>query len=166
MSSHIHPGDKEIGKALGRVPSGVYILTAQHDGRSTAMMASWVQQASFTPPALSVGIAKDRPIARMIQASRTFALSVVPEHDESHIMRKYARGVPENEDPFAGMKTEKTPVLGLPVLSDALAIMECRVMQVVSFSGDHELYIGEIVGGKLTREGKPFIHLRGSGFHY
>src|SRR5688500_2095858 len=142
MSSHIHPGDKEIGKALGRVPSGVYILTAEHDGKPAAMMASWVQQASFAPPALTVAIAKDRPIAGVVRSSRTFALSVVGEH-ETPIMRKYARGVPENEDPFAGMKVERTAVLGLPVLSEALAILECRVTQVVAFNGDHELYVGE-----------------------
>jgi flavin reductase (DIM6/NTAB) family NADH-FMN oxidoreductase RutF len=130
------------------------------------MMASWVQQCSFAPPALTVGIAKDRPIAKVIQASRTFALSIVAEHDDSHILRKYARGVPEHEDPFAEMKIEQTTVLGLPVLSDALAILECRLVQVVEFGCDHELYIGHIVGGKLLREGKPFIHLRGSGFHY
>ena len=52
-----------IGKALGRVPSGVYILTTHHEGQPLAMMASWVQQASFEPPTVGVAVAKDRPLA-------------------------------------------------------------------------------------------------------
>src|SRR5918999_987649 len=47
-----------VGKALGRVPSGVFILTAAHNGESAAMMASWVQQAAFDPPAVSIAMAK------------------------------------------------------------------------------------------------------------
>ena len=33
-----------VGRALGRVPSGVYIMTARQGGQSLAMMVSWVQQ--------------------------------------------------------------------------------------------------------------------------
>ena len=43
-----------IGKALGRIPSGVFILTAAHAGKRGAMLASWVMQApvpsSITDP--------------------------------------------------------------------------------------------------------------------
>src|SRR5688572_10656191 len=89
-----------VGKALGRIPSGVYILTASHGGESAAMMASWVQQAAFDPPAVSIAMAKGRPIARLIHASKRMALSIIPEVDTS-LMKRYARGVKEGEDPFA-----------------------------------------------------------------
>ncbi|HTL28205.1 MAG TPA: flavin reductase, partial [Tepidisphaeraceae bacterium] len=65
-----------IGKALGRVPSGVFILTARHSDQASAMMASWVQQASFHPPTVSIALAKDRPIAEIIRASKQCVLSV------------------------------------------------------------------------------------------
>ncbi len=40
-----------IAQVLGRIPSGIFVLTVGDDtGRETGMLASWVQQASFDPP--------------------------------------------------------------------------------------------------------------------
>jgi flavin reductase (DIM6/NTAB) family NADH-FMN oxidoreductase RutF len=153
------------GKALGRVPSGVYILTAAHDGASAAMMASWVQQASFDPPAVSIATAKGRPIMELIAASKMLALSIIPDGDSS-LMKRYARGVKPGEDPFAGVETFHTPG-GIPVMKSALAWLECRLVHTCDFGGDHDLLIGEVVAGNLLQPGgTAFMHQRGSGFHY
>jgi flavin reductase (DIM6/NTAB) family NADH-FMN oxidoreductase RutF len=155
---------QQIGKPLGKIPSGVFVLTARHQARSTAMLASWVQQVAFAPPSVSVAIAKDRPIAQLIKQSGRFALSVVAEHDKA-LMKRYARGVKEGEDPFAGMHTAQTSA-GLPVLADSLAWLEARIIHTCEFGGDHELLIGEITAGALLRDGHAFAHQRGNGFHY
>ena len=39
--------------ALGRVPSGLFILTAGNGPTETGLLASWVQQCSFDPPRLT-----------------------------------------------------------------------------------------------------------------
>jgi 3-hydroxy-9,10-secoandrosta-1,3,5(10)-triene-9,17-dione monooxygenase reductase component len=153
-----------IGKALGRVPSGVFILTARHEDETTAMMASWVQQASFHPPTVSIAIAKDRPIAQLICASGQCVLSVVPESDTS-LMKRYARGIKPGEDPFGGVQTIETSI-HIPALAAALAYLELRVIQTCDFGGDHELVIAEVTNGKVMRDGTSFTHVRGNGFHY
>src|SRR5437870_1014997 len=111
-----------IGKALGRIPSGLFILTASHEGRSSAMLASWVQQCAFEPPAISVALAKDRPIYELVRESKAFAVSIVPEGDTT-LMKKYARGVPAGQDPFAGVRIQSAPSGGV-VLADALAWLD------------------------------------------
>jgi flavin reductase (DIM6/NTAB) family NADH-FMN oxidoreductase RutF len=155
-----------VGKAIGRIPSGVFILTATSaDGRdATAMMASWVQQASFDPPALSVAVAKGRPIGDMIRAAKKFSLSVIPDGDTT-LMKRYARGVKPGEDAFAGVETLTTP-LGIPALKASIAWLDCEVMESVDFGADHDLFIAEITGGQLLHPGHAFVHQRGSGFHY
>jgi flavin reductase (DIM6/NTAB) family NADH-FMN oxidoreductase RutF len=153
-----------VGRALGRVPSGVYILTARHGDTPAAMMVSWVQQASFQPPAVSVAVQKDRPVREMIHASRSFALAVVGEGDTS-LMKKYARGIAPGEDPFEGVDVIQTPG-GMTVPSAALAWLECAVQSVCDFGGDHELVVARVTDGALLREGASFTHLRGNGFHY
>src|SRR4051794_18681355 len=100
-----------IGKALGRVPSGIFILTAMHDGKSDAMMASWAQQASFSPPGESVASAKGRLIGELIRARKLLALSVLPNDDKT-LMNLYARLKPGDE-PFAGVNT-RAAANGLP----------------------------------------------------
>ena len=153
-----------VGKALGRVPSGVYIMTALHDARPLAMMVSWVQQAAFDPPAVSVAVHKERPMRQAVRASGRLALAVVPEGDTS-LMKKYARGIPPGQDPFDGVDVIRTPG-GLTVPAAALAWLECVVLDTMDFAGDHELVVARVADGALLREGASFTHLRGSGFHY
>ena len=152
-----------VGRALGRVPSGVYVMTARHDGQSLAMMVSWAQQAAFNPPAVSVALQKERPIREMVHASGKFALAVIGEGD-SALMKKYARGIPPGEDPLEGVEVVQT-TSGLPVPA-GLAWLECEVIKTCDFGGDHELVIARITDGALLREGASFTHLRGNGFHY
>ena len=128
------------------------------------MMASWVQQAAFDPPAVSVAMAKGRPIAELIERSQLLAISVVADGDTS-LMKRYARGVKPDEDAFAGIETVPTPA-GIPALKQAVAWLECRVIQTCDFGGDHELFIGEVRAAKILREGRAFAHQRGNGFHY
>lgn len=155
-----------VGRALGRVPSGIYILTANSDGPfgAIATMVSWVQQASFNPPAISVAIARDRAVGPILRKQKAFAISIIPEGDKA-FMKKYARGIPDGADPFENIPTQKT-ASGIPILSDALAFLDCRLMTTCDFGGDHEIFFGEIIAGDLLREGTAFTHQRGNGFHY
>jgi flavin reductase (DIM6/NTAB) family NADH-FMN oxidoreductase RutF len=152
------------GKAMGRIPSGVFILTAKHNNDATAMMASWVQQCAFDPPAISVALAKGRPIGEIIKSAQQFAISVVGE-EETTLMKRYARGVKPGEDAFAGVETFATPA-GIPAMKSAIAWLECRVLTTCDFGGDHELLIAEVTAGQILRGGASFTHQRGSGFHY
>src|SRR5262245_50117754 len=129
-----------IGKALGRIPSGVFILTAGSAAEKTAMMASWVQQSGFEPAAVSVALAKERPIGNLIRREKRFVLNVIGEKDH-HLMRKYARGLKPGEDAFAGVNILMSETGGI-VLSDCLAYLECKLISVCDFGGDHELFIG------------------------
>jgi 3-hydroxy-9,10-secoandrosta-1,3,5(10)-triene-9,17-dione monooxygenase reductase component len=152
-----------IGKALGKVVSGVFILTARHNDAVAAVMASWVQQVGFSPPAVSVALAKGRPIAALIRASSLFALSIVPDNDKT-LMKHYARLKP-GDGPFAGLSTRPAPS-GVPILADALAYLDCRLIGAHDFGGDHELFIAEITDGQVLHPGNAFAHQRGNGFHY
>lgn len=59
----------EVAKALARVSGGLYIVTAGHleSEVKSAMVASWVAQASFEPLGLTVAVAKDRAIESFMQ---------------------------------------------------------------------------------------------------
>jgi len=164
-----HPMDQSkteeqaIGKALGRVPSGVFVLTARHGPAVGAMLASWVQQASFKPPAISVALAKGRPIAQLIRDSGQLALSILGDEDRS-LMKYYAKLRPGDE-PFAGINTRPAPS-GVPILADALAFLDCVLLSTHEFGGDHELFIARVTAGQMLRQGMAFTHQRGSGSHY
>jgi flavin reductase (DIM6/NTAB) family NADH-FMN oxidoreductase RutF len=153
-----------LGRPLGRIPSGLFIVSASHEGKSSAMLGSWVQQAAFDPPAISIAIGKDREVLDLIRSSGRVAVSILGEND-SALMKRYARGIKAGEDAFAGVNTLTTPG-GIPVLADALGYLEGEVIQTVDFGADHVLLIARVTAGQLLKDAMPFQHTRGNGFHY
>ena len=66
----------DVAKALARLSSGLYVVTAANNSAKGAMVASWVAQASFEPLGLSIAVAKDRAIESLMQASSLLYMSI------------------------------------------------------------------------------------------
>ena len=61
--------DKErVGKAIGRIASGVFIMTTQDERGRDGIMASWVSQAAFDPPMLTVAVQKQRHVLEFLKS--------------------------------------------------------------------------------------------------
>ena len=158
------PRTSDLGAALGRVPSGLYILTARHDGRATGMLASWVQQAGFEPPMVSVALHKDRYIADWVRASGRFVLNQVPAGNKT-LLRHFGRGFAPDEPAFEGVQIDHDHPAG-PVLAEALAYLVVEPTGEVA-GGDHVMMLGKVVeGGVIEPEGHPLVHVRQNGLHY
>lgn len=151
---------KQLGKALGRVASGLFIVTAKCEDKEDAVLASWVNQCSFDPPAVTIALGTLRAARLLLEGSGAFIVNVLPKDDMS-LLKHFSR---PPEDIFKGLKTRKG-LDGIRILSDAVSYLECEVAQAMQ-AGDHVLYVGEIVGGKILKGGDPYIHVRDNGFNY
>jgi len=151
---------KDVGKALGRVASGLYVITAKFADKEDAVLASWVNQCSFDPPAVTIALATLRPARLLVEASDAFIVNVLPK-DDMTLLKHFSRS---QEDIFKGVKTRKG-MGGIRILSSAVSYLECEVAHSMQ-AGDHILYVGEIVGGKTLKGGDPYIHVRDNGFSY
>ncbi len=152
---------KEVGKALGRITSGLFVVTAKCDDREDAVLASWVNQSSFKPPTITISLAKVRPVRLLIEGSDAFILNVLGK-DSRDLMKHFFK--PPAGSIFKGLNTVKG-FHGIPVLKDAVSHLECKVIGSVP-AGDHVVYIGEVVGGKMLKGGEPYVHVRDTGFNY
>jgi flavin reductase (DIM6/NTAB) family NADH-FMN oxidoreductase RutF len=152
---------------LGRVASGLFIVTCEGKSQRHAFLASWVTQAGFSPPAPSVAIKQDRPIMRDMKPGTLFCVNVLAKDDpeSKKLMGRFAKGVPIGEDAFADADVG-TGAAGCKFLPGALGYMECRLMRVLEPSTEHNLIVGEIVGGAMLREGEPWVHVRKTGSQY
>lgn len=128
------------------------------------MLASWVQQASFEPPMISLAIAKGRPIMPLISNSHEFGLCQIPKGDKV-LMRKFASRIEPTEDPFLGFELVSPTTNKSPILAGALAYMECNLVCHMDYEGDHDIFIGKVVGGNYFN-GDPFVHIRENGLKY
>lgn len=157
--------DSDVDKALGRISGGLYIITAQKGEVSSAMLASWVTQASFKPLGLTIAVAKDRAIESMMHAGDKFVLNVLEEGNYQTLMRHFLKRFAPGADRFAGVKTQPA-TNGSPILTDALAYMECEVVSRMELS-DHHIVYAIVDNGRVSNpEALPAVHHRKVGNHY
>jgi flavin reductase (DIM6/NTAB) family NADH-FMN oxidoreductase RutF len=153
-----------LAQALGRVPSGLYILTVRQGEQATGMLASWVQQAGFNPPMLTVAVGTNRFVADWIAGSGRFVLNQLP-HGSKPLIRHFGRGFPPGVDAFEGL-TILREGQGGPILDGSLAYLELEVAGEMA-SGDHRVFLARVVEGAMVGDAdQPLVHVRGNGLHY
>jgi flavorubredoxin/flavin reductase (DIM6/NTAB) family NADH-FMN oxidoreductase RutF len=157
--------DTELEKALGRLSSGLYILTTQKGNVSSAMVASWVAQASFKPLGVSVAVAKDRAIESLLHVGDCFVLNVLEEGNYQGLMKHFLKRFPPGADRFQGLRTYPANN-GSPILADALAYMECEVTSRID-CGDHWVLYSTVRVGRVSKpDALTAVHHRKVGNHY
>ena len=155
-------GEEGLKAALGRISSGLYAVGAVHEGRRIGMLCSFVEQAGFEPPMISIALGHDRPLRQVLERGGLFSLNILGTEDKK-LLAAFASG--REEDPFAAF-TLVDNGHGLPQLADALAWLACRPRGSVA-AGDHVVYVAEVVEGCLHREdSEPMIRIRKNGFSY
>ena len=158
------PVRNDLSAALGRIPSGLFILTARQGDRDTGLLASWVQQAGFEPPMLTVAIRQDRVQAAWLAEFRRFVVNQIPTGHKP-LIRHFARRFEPGEAAFEGL--DLVPLsAGGPVLAEALAYLDLEVVQHMD-SGDHRIFLGRVIDGAVFHpDADPMIHVRRDGCHY
>jgi len=152
-------------KAVGRLVGSMCIVTTQKESVSGAMLASWVSQATFNPPGLTVAVAKERAIESLLFKGNSFVLNVLSEGKHIPLMKHFLKPFAPGEDRFEGVATDESEN-GCPILSDALAYVECQIVNRME-CGDHWLlYAVAEQGNVLQPDGVTAVHHRKSGTHY
>ncbi|MDZ7966781.1 MAG: diflavin flavoprotein [Nostoc sp. DedSLP03] len=154
-----------VEQAVGRIVGSLCVLTAKEGDRSSAMLASWVSQASFNPPGLTVAVAKDRAVETLTHTGNKFVLNILKEGNHLGLMKHFLKPFGPGQDRFADVAAEEAES-GSPILTDALAYLECSVQNRME-SGDHWLVYATVENGKLLdTDGVTAVHHRKSATHY
>jgi len=150
-------------QAVGRIVGSLCVVAGQRGNVRSGMLASWVTQASFNPPGITVAIAKDRAVESLTHTEDSFVLNILKEgmNVRRHFLQSFAPG----DDRFAGLETE-TAENGCPIIKDALAYLECTVQSRMD-CGDHWLVYAVVDNGQVLQSiGMTAVHHRKSGNHY
>jgi flavorubredoxin/flavin reductase (DIM6/NTAB) family NADH-FMN oxidoreductase RutF len=157
--------DTDLERALGRLSGGLYIITARKGEVASAMLASWVTQASLSPLGVAIAVAKDRAIEALLHGGDRFVLNVLEEDNYQPLMRHFLKRFPPGADRFAGVKTYDADN-GSPILADALSYMECEVTSRMD-CGDHWVIYNTVKAGRVAKaQGITAVHHRKVGNHY
>ncbi len=154
-----------VEQAVGRIVGSLCVLTAKEGDRSSAMLASWVSQASFSPPGLTIAVAKDRAVETLTHTGNKFVLNILKEGNHLGLMKHFLKPFGPGQDRFADVAAQEAEN-GSPILTNALAYLECSVQNRME-SGDHWLVYATVENGKLLdTDGVTAVHHRKSATHY
>lgn len=149
-------------QAMGRVVGSLCVMSSKRGEVTSAMLASWVSQATFNPPGITVAVAKDRALESLTHTGDKFVLNILGEGNLlwKHFTKQFAPG----QDRFAGLDVTEANN-GCYILSDALAYLECTVKNRME-CGDHWLVYAAIDNGAVLHDGLTAVHYRKSGSYY
>jgi len=142
---------------------GLYAVTARHGDEASAMTANWVTQSSFEPPLIALAVEADSHTRKVIEASGMFAVNIY-ETGQRELAGQLGKTWAKHHEKFDAVATRPGPATGSPLLDAALGWVECKVVGSVP-SGDHVLFVAEVVEVGLNREGAP-LTLKEAGFKY
>ena len=152
-----------IAEVLGRIPSGLFVLTVRHNGADSGMLASWVMQAGFEPPMVSVAVRSDRHIAEWLSSGSPFVLHILPTGHKD-LLKHFGRGFEPGEPAIEGLAFDRGPS-GVAVLKGTVGHLECKAVAHAD-SGDHRIFLAQVSGGSMDLHEPPSVHLRKNGLRY
>jgi flavin reductase (DIM6/NTAB) family NADH-FMN oxidoreductase RutF len=149
--------DARFRQAMGHFASGVTVVTTAAGNDLYGMTVSSFSSLSLNPPLILICIDKGVPTHDILKDASSFVVNILEERQE-HLSRRFAT---TSTDKFKGVAWHSGK-LGLPVLDNTLAAIECTLRDVLD-GGDHTIFIGEVVGAEI-REGAPLLYYR-RGYH-
>lgn len=150
--------------ALRGITYGLYVVGVKDEnGEVNAFTGNWLTQTSFHPPLVVLAAKEGTSSQEAIEKTGVFAVSVLAS-GQKDIATQFFKPAHRVGNKFGDLEFELAPETGCPVLKDALSYFECRVKQSIG-GGDHRIYVAEVVGAGVFREGQP-LAMAETGFYY
>ncbi|MEX2560681.1 MAG: flavin reductase family protein [Pirellulales bacterium] len=141
-------------RVMGYLATGVTVVTSRVGDELCGMTANAVTSLSLDPPLVLVAVDKRAAFHACLKAGGGFAVNVLSVEQEDLSRRFATSGLKD----FSDLDWTEA-ASGAAVFSDALAWVDCRLVEVLP-GGDHDIFIGEILAGD-AREGSPLLFYRG-----
>ncbi|MEY9211863.1 flavin reductase family protein [Thermobifida halotolerans] len=144
-----------LRQAMSRFATGVTVLTVGGE-HCHGMTANSFTSVSLDPPLALCCVARSARMHRAIARGRHFAVSVL-EAGQQEVARHFAdRDRPDGPAQFDAVAWLPGPLTGAPLLSGALAWLECEVVEVYG-GGDHSIFLGRVLGSARGTGGEALL---------
>ena len=149
---------RDISQGLRLIANGVFVVSAAAEGQVHGFTATWVCQASFRNPLLTVAIDKGHETYRLIKQSNEAVINVL-RADQSELAEFFGKKREEPQTRFFRQQVGQAS----PVLAEGLAAIHCRVLSALD-ARDHEVLLLEATGAEVLGTGEPLVYWSGQGY--
>lgn len=103
---------------------------------------------------MALGLQKTSYSHRLMESGKVFAINIFDKAGADSI-RPFTKSRAKNPDKMQAARFTPGPETGCPILEDAAAYIEFRVVEIVDVGGDHDVVVGEPVGAGVRSGGGP-----------
>jgi flavin reductase (DIM6/NTAB) family NADH-FMN oxidoreductase RutF len=152
--------DVETREALEIIPTGLFLLTAAHEGQDNWQFVQRGLGITAGPPTIIlVVLSPSNRTTELVEASGQFGLAICSREQAELVVR--SRGLTGHNvtDKFAAVGLERVPATRIraPLIADAFAVLECEV-QARYPAGDRMMYVAEVLAMRHDPAREPLIH--------
>ena len=153
--------DLDRKEVLRMMTYGVYVLTTKIGEEYSAATVTWVSQASFAPPMLSVCLKRHSGPYSLVKERREFILHMLSE-EQKDVASNFFTSTELDGDKLNGEQFKLSH--DLPILNAAPSYVHCSVLEILE-NGDHPLFLCDVNSVNLKNSAKP-LELRKTGWKY
>ncbi len=141
---------------MGNFATGITVVTTKdRAGQPYGLTVNSFTSVSLDPILVLVCFDNRLSGLQAFKDSKHFGVSILSEHQED-MSRIFAKKDAERPSTiyFEGK-------LGMPLLQNAIAVMECETVQIFP-GGDHQIFLGEVRNAEVRQAGQqPLLYFRG-----
>lgn len=149
-----------LNQALFQVTHGLYILTAASNGRLNGQCLDALMQVTSAPPRIAIGVNKGSLTHEMVATTGRFVVNVLDREDQTcpGKIKHFGLQSGRSANKFAGIPYELGKT-GIPILPDAKAFYECRVLPEMTLDlGTHSLFVAVVERAGTRETGEPLTY--------
>ncbi len=140
----------EVAALMQTISTGVYVIGVSDGDRTNAFTASSVIPVSFKPVMVAITVGIDHASRPLLRSGKAFTINVL-KNDQIDLAGHFGTVSGRDADKLGDVRW-RPGLNGAPILLEALAYLECERLDMVP-AGDHELVLGEVIGGELLANG-------------
>ena len=142
-------------QSMRLIAGGVCIVATNNDGEWHGLTMTAVCSLTMDPPSLVACVNRDAGAHGIMSVTRRVSVNVLT-HDHMDLAELFSSSRikgPErfDEKRWAGMSS------GVPALIDALAVLDCEVIQETAV-GQHSVFFCEVKNCRLQPNSRPLVH--------
>lgn len=149
---------EQFVRLMSTFASGVTVVTTRAGDHPHGLTVSAFCSVSLDPPLVLICIGNDTRSRAALDRSDAFTVNILSAEQE-HLSERFARSQLSMEKRLEDVPYHTTQNGGIR-FEGSLAWLECRHADRLE-SGDHTIYIGEVVEGEVTDGADPLIYHEG-----
>ena len=143
--------------AFFKMSYGLYVVSAEADGRRAGCVVNTAVQVTSQPPRVSVAVNKENVTACVIEAAGAFTVTAIDKTADMPYIGNFGFRSSDTYDKFEKYGCE-TSAVGSPYSPEHVcALLACRLVDTVDV-GTHFLFIGEVVDAQVLSDEEPLTY--------